>query len=327
MIQDIPWPLLEKHFAQETGLEENKQVQDWICKASENSMIFDQLKEHYKLTGSLPVEFVPDSALALDKISPKLKSYRKKVYNLRTAWYGAAASILIIVGCLWLFSRTSQTHSQSNPLLSHNTSDTTTSSIVLSDGTKVWLNNGSKLEYPEKFGATREVSLLGEGYFEVAHDPSHPFLVKTKQNTVKVLGTKFDIRSYQDDKSASVAVTEGRVGFGNQLGQQIILHLGQQCTYLLCNQTFGQIASLDPNVLAWKTKEFIFDDKPLSDVFKMLSKVYRFDYTFINKDVEKRKITTQLKKLTISDILSIISAATKTEITTNTNRKLEVIIN
>lgn len=83
--------------------------------------------------------------------------------------------------------------------------------LVLSDGTKVWLNAESSITFPESFsGATREVSLKGEAYFEVAHDASHPFIVRSEYLTTRVLGTVFDVRAYSR-KDASVTLVEGRV--------------------------------------------------------------------------------------------------------------------
>ena len=83
--------------------------------------------------------------------------------------------------------------------------------LVLSDGTKVWLNAESSLTFPESFnGATREVSLKGEAYFEVVHDAPHPFIVKSEYLTTQVLGTVFDVRAYSR-KDASVTLVEGSV--------------------------------------------------------------------------------------------------------------------
>ena len=84
MIQDIPWQLLEKHFAQETSDEENKQVKDWIAKAPENVVIFEQLLAHYKQTGSLPIEFIPNTQLALSQINRKVTFGKRKIIKLHT---------------------------------------------------------------------------------------------------------------------------------------------------------------------------------------------------------------------------------------------------
>lgn len=86
------------------------------------------------------------------------------------------------------------------------------SSIELSDGTKLWLNSGSRAIYPMVFGKDkREIYLEGEGYIEVAHDTTRPFFVVTDQLKVKVLGTKFNLSAYPDDATISLALVEGQV--------------------------------------------------------------------------------------------------------------------
>ncbi|PZU09502.1 MAG: hypothetical protein DI622_16460, partial [Chryseobacterium sp.] len=99
-----------------------------------------------------------------------------------------------------------------------------TYAINLPDGTKVWLNAGSELEYPLHFTEnTREVKLKGEGYFDVAHDKAHPFIVNTDIQRIKVLGTSFNVRAYTD-KQATTLVT-GKVSvntIGNNSETKIV---------------------------------------------------------------------------------------------------------
>ncbi len=84
--------------------------------------------------------------------------------------------------------------------------------LVLSDGTKVWLNADSKIKYPVSFGQDkREVSLRGEGYFEVAKDSTRPFIVSTDKMDVRVLGTTFDVNTYEDEGKSFVVLVEGLV--------------------------------------------------------------------------------------------------------------------
>jgi ferric-dicitrate binding protein FerR (iron transport regulator) len=327
MIQDIPWYLLERHFAHETNGFEEEQVNEWIRAASENSMIYDQLKDHYQHTGSLPVEFKPDVKAAFHKIDLKLRLKTGKTFGISRVWIGAAASILILVVGYMLFK--SNINQQPNkPFLTVRTTDSTTF-LKLADGSRVWLNAGSTLEYPENFETTREVRLSGEGYFEIVHNPSHPFVVHTKHNVIKDIGTKFDIRSYNEEAKNSVMVTEGSVSFANQHNKQMILKLNQMCSYHKEKDEFGPVSTLNPNDLAWKTREFIFDNASLCNVFQALSSIYHFEYKFLDSETEKRKITTQFKELSLQDIASVISLATKTEIkiTKDKNEKLYITIN
>ena len=90
-----------------------------------------------------------------------------------------------------------------------------TTKMTLPDGTEVWLNAGSRIEYSQGFGVRdRRVKLSGEGYFEVHHNTAMPFIVNSSSLNVQVLGTKFDFRDYPTDESAMVSLDEGSVAVG-----------------------------------------------------------------------------------------------------------------
>ena len=95
--------------------------------------------------------------------------------------------------------------------------------LVLSDGTKVWLNSASKLKYPVAFtGGQRKVFLEGEAYFEVAADTVHPFLVETSGMSVTVMGTGFNVMAYPEEMEAAVTLVHGKVGVQTDHRQQIL---------------------------------------------------------------------------------------------------------
>jgi ferric-dicitrate binding protein FerR (iron transport regulator) len=322
MIQDIPWQMLEKYFAKKSTDIEEKQVLEWIAKVPENSMIFNQLQDYYLHGGALPLDYTPDAQAALQQIQTKLKLHKKGARRILIYWYAAAASLLLFIA----FGLLPHVSYKPKLLISQCLNDST-KALVLSDGTKVWLNEGSKLEYPEKFNSKREVRLIGEGYFEVIHDPAHPFIIQTAENTIKDIGTKFDIRSYAEENDVFVSVTEGKASFANQNGKQVVLQHGQKCSYLKNSNRFEPVTVIDPNLLAWKTKEFIFENEPLSKVFKTLAPIYHCNYKFRNEALKNLKITTQFKSLPLHDIISIIAIATNTEITViNQKNKPEIII-
>ena len=86
------------------------------------------------------------------------------------------------------------------------------SSLTFSDGTKIWVNSGSKVIYPVSFEKKkREIYVEGEVYLDVTHDTSWPFVVRTQQVDVKVLGTSFNVSAYKDDSNMQVTLVEGKV--------------------------------------------------------------------------------------------------------------------
>lgn len=148
--------------------------------------------------------------------------------------------------------------------------------IILSDGTHVWMNADSKLFYPKKFeGSIREVRLDGEAYFEVAENKEKPFVVKTENERVVVLGTHFNVNAYKEESTSRVSLIEGSVKVVLPNNYSKVLHPGQQ-TLVEENQLSVQIINLD-EVIAWKKGEFMFNDENLESVMRKLARWYDLD--------------------------------------------------
>lgn len=148
--------------------------------------------------------------------------------------------------------------------------------VTLSDGTKVWLNADSRLHYPQRFAKNnRNVQLEGEAYFEVAHRPEAPFVVTTDKEKVEVLGTHFNINSYQADRSSTVALLEGkvRVSVGEKLTK--VLRPGEQSIVENGNMSI-QTVNVEESV-AWKNGEFMFNNETLEMVMHKISRWYDLD--------------------------------------------------
>ncbi len=142
--------------------------------------------------------------------------------------------------------------------------------VHLSDGTRVWLNASSSLRYPENFSdSTRRVELNGEGYFEVAKDAAHPFIVSTGTNDVRVLGTHFNVNAYADNRETIVTLAEGLV----RLNGSVILKPGEQGAIDASGKIITGIADLE-SALAWKDGQFVFKMEPLEKVMQQVSHWY-----------------------------------------------------
>ncbi|CAL1520167.1 FecR domain-containing protein [Chitinophaga sp. MM2321] len=146
--------------------------------------------------------------------------------------------------------------------------------LTLSDGTTVWLNADSKLVYPTVFtGNTRVVTLEGEAYFDVHQDASHPFVVKTSHQSVRVLGTEFNIHAYPDEPKVVTTLINGRVQVNSQ-DHTLLLQPGQQA-----HLTGEGLLSLQPDadieqVIAWKNGYFRFMKADIHSIMQQLSRWY-----------------------------------------------------
>jgi len=158
--------------------------------------------------------------------------------------------------------------------------------INLPDGSKAWLNASSSLKYALSMNTNgkRIVELVGEGYFEVAEDKDRPFIVKTANQDVVVLGTTFNISCYPEDHKITTTLVEGSIKIQNQKQQQYLKPNEQA---ILENNTL-RISKVDPELaIAWKNGLFIFQDEALEDIMKKLARWYNIEVDFRNADKEK----------------------------------------
>lgn len=148
--------------------------------------------------------------------------------------------------------------------------------LILSDGTKVWLNADTRIHYPVQFGKlSREISLKGEAYFEVAKDTTRPFIVNTEGMKVKVLGTKFNVNSYQDDGRIYAILEEGSVEVSNGQDTQILQPRQIAYTNTWGNTSKLTVASCDPALFTgWKEGELRFRNTSLTQILKQISRCY-----------------------------------------------------
>ena len=185
--------------------------------------------------------------------------------------------------------------------------------LVLSDGTKVWLNSESALRYPVAFGASeRQVEITGEAYFEVAKK-AQPFKVAVAgKGVVEVLGTHFNINSYQDETYTKVTLLEGSVKVYLQTNGSgaIAIKPGQQAIYLSDQQkqTAIQIKNdVDVSaVVAWKNGFFNFDNADLKSVLRQLSRWYNVNVVY-QGNIPKRVFGGEMQRdLNLSEVLKIL---------------------
>ena len=146
--------------------------------------------------------------------------------------------------------------------------------IELSGGTKIWINSDSKLKYPVEFmGQSRNIELIGEAYFEVAHNSEKPLIVTSGTQRVELLGTSFNISSYEQDNFIMTTLVEVQVKAENYLNEQNNTYLKPDQQSILDKKT-GSIKSKNVKVdeyVAWQTGWLRFNDKPISQIMVALA--------------------------------------------------------
>jgi len=173
-------------------------------------------------------------------------------------------------------------------------------SIVLSDGTRAFLNAGSRLIYPSRFTRkTREVYLFGEAFFEVAHNQDKPFIVKTNDIDVEVLGTKFNLSVYPSDKFIETVLVEGKVRISENghrlLNKEYILQPNQRAAYNRDSEE-TEISNVDvEHYVSWHKGYLNFESLELNRVIKKLERYYNIKIVLNDPMLGLQKISGKLK--------------------------------
>lgn len=178
--------------------------------------------------------------------------------------------------------------------------------VVLPDGSKVWLNAKSSISFPSKFSSvSREVKITGEAYFEVAKNKEKPFFVKVGQVTVRVLGTHFDIKAYEDEDVIKTSLLEGSVKIleGDNTD---LLHPGQQAVWNKEKKTV-KISTADMNeVVAWKNGLFQFQDENVAAIMAEIGRWYNVQIEY-QDTIPKRKFEGKISRSAkLSEVLKIL---------------------
>ncbi|WP_346857903.1 FecR domain-containing protein [uncultured Draconibacterium sp.] len=254
----------------------------------------------------------------------------KKTVN----WFSKVAAILILP-LLGVLLYLIADHNFQPGMFAENTIDTleviapigSRTVVQLTDGTEVNLNYGSRIKYPREFtGDKREIELIGEGYFDVAHNPDKPFIVKTGKLNIKVLGTEFNVQAYPGEDNVATTLVNGKVkleeldadGNAKPIGA---MEPGQHVNYHL---NTGEIESFSGNIekyVSWKEGKLIFDNEPITEVTSQLSRMFNVDI-LVADDVKELTYTVTLLDEPLFFILDLMTETTPVTYSVSRRKKL-----
>jgi len=191
--------------------------------------------------------------------------------------------------------------------------------LLLADGSRVWLNSASSLRFPTGFtGNNREVELTGEGYFEVADNAAHPFIVKTRNMDIHVLGTGFNVMAYADEGATAATLIHGSVEIktGNQATRIIP---GQQASIAQGTERLNLSNPDMTEVLAWKEGKFRFRKTGIKAIMRQIARWYDVDIVYKGDipDVELSGVFPRTEY--VSQLLEVLEDADKIHFTTEGN--------
>lgn len=285
--------ILIKFLEQSCSPQELKEIDEWIQASPENRNQLFELERVW----SLKNEWYYAQPQRIDKAYRAFeKKHFKKLYWLTFLKYAAVLFLGIFVGIrsYIVFHKqeiTEYVNQIEVPIGER-------ASLRLSDGTLVWLNSGSRLEYPIHFARdNRQVHLEGEAYFEVQRDESLPFIVQTNALDVKVLGTKFNVSSYAKEET-KVTLKEGKVQVDCDAGKEsYILHPNEQIVY--SEGKGAELLQVDANrISSWTTGDLSFVNESLGNIVKVLERRFNVQIVIEDPELANKMFTCTVKHVT-----------------------------
>jgi transmembrane sensor len=307
--------LLVNYLAGKASEEEIVRLEEWIKSSSQNRTYFLQIKNLWETSGKPFEPLDISSQKAMQTVFNHIHRHPIRIWTLlqRTA---AIFFIPFILGS-FLWGRHSNTGNKpgiSEPAVYNEVFAAygTRSVLKLSDGSRVWLNSGSSLSYPDKFTAqNRVVTLKGEAYFEVQSDVSHPFIVQTQSVNVRATGTMFNVQAYTSGRKTQITLVKGKVSVGKGSWEHHFSDIAQlkPSQHLEYDAVSGikELKTEDVcQYTAWKDGKLIFRKEPLKDVVEKISQLYNVEIELQGKDLQDYQYRATFQEESLTDILKLL---------------------
>ncbi|MDX9882974.1 MAG: FecR family protein [Prolixibacteraceae bacterium] len=239
------------------------------------------------------------------------KSVKKRNIGNFAYWMGRVAAVLIIPLFLvsaFLYFR--QLPGQQDQTVQYIVPNGQKSNVILADGTSVWLNSGSILSYSSDGKNRRKVRLTGEAFFDVAKDKKDPFLVETRDYTVKVYGTQFNVRAYGDSGESETVLKEGSVSIITDRNDEVKLMPGQR--FFLNENKKCSLNEVNPDLyLSWKDNLLRINNERLQDMVVRMERWYgvKIQVEKIEK-VKDLRYTLTIKTESLREMLELMKFVT-----------------
>lgn len=266
-------------------------VIEWINANKENKEEYIRYKNLWAIMQHGNDISEPKIQEALSRIREKSNRKNKSFWLFNFTKYAALVAILLLCG-YFIGTRDFKSEITMNEIFVPNGNR---SSVVLPDGSKVWISNGTKLIYPEEFeGKNRIVQLEGEGFFDITHDKEHPFIVKIGQNRIKVLGTKFAVVAYPNDKLIKTELISGQVQFDviekNETNKfhSYLMEPSQSLTFDKYSGKLSQSKITDSFYKYWINGVYEFKDETFEELAKKIERIYNVKVNFEEENLKKR---------------------------------------
>lgn len=321
--------LLIKHISGTANVEQEQQVQAWITKSGANRQYYKNLKNVW-VSQTLPQDVATEKQME----QMRLLTYKKDLSGKTTlpgklerglyiSYSVAAVAVIALILTICIYESGRENLYQNRIELAQIPSEHkhivytekgVKAKLTLPDSSLVWLNSESTIIYPDKFyGTTREIEFKGEAYFKVRKDSLHPMIIKTNKDfTIEVLGTEFNVKSYDNDPTASTTLYSGIINLISESnsGKTKTIQLAPLETCIIAESKMPEVSAIGKkaadNTAAWREGRLNFVSTPMSEVVKVLHRWHGVDITIADPKILNYQITADFYSESMVQIANIL---------------------
>ena len=319
MNEDLYIQLLYKRLQGEINPEEQGQLDQWLKASADHRFTAQTIEKAWELgegeEPELNIDLDADFALLEERILADEEAEKTEAIvrpiGRKTPYWQIAAAIAALLVFAFLTRNYLTSSEQWNTLA---TVANASLEQQLADGSRVWLNENSQLEYPSEFaGGERRIRLNGEAFFEVTKDASKPFIIETGSGEVKVLGTSFSVRDHAKETTLEVAVVTGKVQLKGKTSEKVIVMTAGQSGLLDKQKKVLTKQLQSNNAAAWHTRELAFNEIPMREAIQDLEAFYDIQIKVENEALLNCPFTSTFKNQTIEAVMETLDTIFQTE--------------
>jgi ferric-dicitrate binding protein FerR (iron transport regulator) len=306
--------LLPGYLSGELPDKDRAMIDKWRVESNENETLF---QESIKAWEALPLLHEMEqfnSFEALKKINTRISDHATTKWWIPIQRIAAILVLPLLIYSGYISIRNASLKKQQEVHVVMQTISSRQGMVTqfdLADGTKVWLNSGSSIQFPTSFaGALREVKVSGEAFFKVTKNAKQPFRVHAKNLNIEVIGTSFNVVSYNDEQQAEVVLVEGKVKLSAEKDQIKTefgtMHPGQRAVYGEENQKVEAQEVAVEKYIAWRDGNLVFRDDPMEDVAKRLSRWFNVEFVINDSEIKSYAYKATFRNENLTQVLNLL---------------------
>jgi ferric-dicitrate binding protein FerR (iron transport regulator) len=314
-MQKIDFRLLKNFTEGKYSFRDFQRISSWFADSSLRSELESAIGQHWNEFPGATDEPKKDLSFIYDQLREQIRREQPETLSLQKRMirlYSQIAAVLLLPLLIYttfiLVGKNAKTKAEETAWAEIYAPPGSRTSFMLPDGSKGWLNSGTKLKYPLNFKHNRQLSLVGEAYFEVTKNKDLPLTITTSNLDVKVLGTTFSISALADENTTDVILEEGSVEIDNPgIGLKTVLKPDQKLVFDNLKHEYQTTSLNAQQYNAWKDGLLIFRNEPLADVFKRLSRWYNVKITITDDQIKRYKYRATFRNEPIEEVIRLIA--------------------